>query len=150
MWKEGAIGLSRIHDLHKNTYASETSQDHEDSVHQNSQINSDFFQLNSANIHCLPYEYFYGSKKKKNQLNSIYMFLWLPIITVSNWFWLLFLFSLLFNYIFNRSIAFFIEDNKNLYFTGLPFFASTALQRKNSLIYHFFLICFFPPGKNKW
>lgn len=51
--------MSKIHHLHKNMYASEASQDHEDSVHQ---INSDFFPSNSVNIHSLPYEYFYALK----------------------------------------------------------------------------------------
>lgn len=58
--KEVVMGMSKIHHLNKNTYASEAFQNLEDSVHQNSQINSDFFQSNSVNIHGLPYEYFCG------------------------------------------------------------------------------------------
>lgn len=56
--------------MHKNTHASEATQDHEDTVHQNSQVNSDFFQSNSVNIHSLPYEYFYGLKQKNTPKTS--------------------------------------------------------------------------------
>lgn len=67
--------MSRIHHLNKNTYASEASQNCEDCVHQNSQINSDFFQSNSVNIHVLPYEYFYGLKQQqKNNLITFICF----------------------------------------------------------------------------
>lgn len=143
--------MSRIHHLHKKTYASETSQDHEDSVHQNSQINSDFFQPNSVNIHSLSYEYFYGLKQTNYQSNSILMVLYLDyqLLHFLNCF-LLFLFSLFLNYIFQQQHCIFHRGQQKFifyWFAFLCFYSSAEKEPMHQFI--FFLIWFFPPCKNK-